>query len=138
MEAHQKLMNQRVVMLSPCRAFSLMQSPTQRILPRSCPRLRALSRLPDDFVIHSLQHTMLTRLGKAGGGVFTIIRVAGHSSITVSQRYVHPSPEALERAFERLETLNGRVAKALPEGSEIQRVPTIPPTSTELPQRMVS
>jgi hypothetical protein len=24
----------------------------------------------------------------------------------VSQRYVHPSPEAIERAFERLENLN--------------------------------
>ena len=46
---------------------------------------------------------MLTRLGEAGADAFTIMRIAGHSSVTVSQRYVHPSPEALERAFERLE-----------------------------------
>lgn len=49
---------------------------------------------------------MLTRLGEAGVDAFTIMRIAGHSSITVSQRYVHTSPESLERAFERLEALN--------------------------------
>jgi hypothetical protein len=37
---------------------------------------------------------------------FTIMRIAGHSSITVSQRYVHPSPESVERAFEKLEVSN--------------------------------
>ena len=83
-------------------------------------RLREALRLPEEFVIHSLRHTMLTRLGEAGANAYTIMRAAGHSSVTVSQQYVHPSPEALERAFERLESLNGRAAKALPEGSEIQ------------------
>jgi hypothetical protein len=60
----------------------------------------------EDFVIHSLRHTMLTRLGEAGADAFTIMRIAGHSSVTISQRYVHPTPESLERAFERLENLN--------------------------------
>jgi hypothetical protein len=46
---------------------------------------------------------MLTRLGESGADAFTIMRIAGHSSITVSQKYVHPTPESLERAFERLE-----------------------------------
>ena len=57
-------------------------------------------------MIHSLRHTMLTRLGEAGADAFTIMRIAGHSSVTVSQRYVHPTPEGMERAFERLENLN--------------------------------
>jgi len=34
------------------------------------------------------------------------MRIAGHSSITISQRYVHPSNEAMERAFEKLEAQN--------------------------------
>lgn len=68
-------------------------------------------KLPKEFVIHSLRHTMLTRLGEAGVDAFTIMRIAGHSSITISQRYVHPSPEALERAFERLEALNSTASK---------------------------
>jgi hypothetical protein len=32
----------------------------------------------------------------------------GHSSVTISQRYVHPSPESIERAFDRLEALNAK------------------------------
>jgi hypothetical protein len=34
------------------------------------------------------------------------MKLMGHSSVTVSQRYVHPSPESVERAFERMQTLN--------------------------------
>jgi len=73
-------------------------------------KVRRLLGLSKDFVIHSLRHTMLTRLGEAGVDAFTIMKIAGHSSITVSQRYVHPSPESLERAFERLELLNANAA----------------------------
>jgi len=61
---------------------------------------------PKDFVLHSLRHTCLTRLGEAGADAFTIMKLAGHSSVTVSQRYVHPTPESVERAFDRLEALN--------------------------------
>jgi site-specific recombinase XerD len=66
-------------------------------------KARTALKLPKDFVIHSPRHTMLTSLGESGVDAFTIMRIAGHSSITVSQRYVHPSPEAVERAFERLQ-----------------------------------
>ena len=59
--------------------------------------------LTDDFVLHSFRHTMLTRLGECRADAFTIMRIAGHSSVTVSQRYVHPTPETLERAFDRLD-----------------------------------
>jgi len=68
--------------------------------------IREALNLPRDFVVHSLRHTMLTRLGEAGADAFTIMRIAGHSSVTVSQRYVHPTPEGMERAFQRLESLN--------------------------------
>jgi len=66
---------------------------------------RALLGFPTDFVLHSLRHTMLTRLGETRADAFTIMRIAGHSSV-VSQRYVHPSPESLETAFERMDALN--------------------------------
>jgi len=72
-------------------------------------RVRTALGLPKDFVLHSLRHTFLTRLGEAGVDSFTIMRIAGHSTITVSQKYVHPSSEAMERAFERLETFNAGV-----------------------------
>ena len=77
-------------------------------------KARAIVGLGRDFVIHSLRHTMLTRLGESGVDAFTIMRIAGHSSITVSQRYVHPSPEAVERAFERLQ-LSGNQGQIEPK-----------------------
>jgi len=43
---------------------------------------------------------------------FTIMRIAGHSSIVVSQRYIHPTPEAVERAFERLQMSGDFAPKA--------------------------
>jgi integrase len=67
-------------------------------------KVREDLRFPSDFVIHSLRHTMLTRLGEAGVDAFTIMRIAGHSTLSVSQRYVHPTPETLERAIGRLES----------------------------------
>jgi integrase len=48
----------------------------------------AFSGFGEEFVIHSLRHTMLTRLGESGAEAFTIMRIAGDSSVTVSQRYV--------------------------------------------------
>src|SRR5258707_965351 len=43
--------------------------------------------LPKDFVLHSLRHTFLRRLAEAGVDAFTIMRIAGHSSVTDSQKY---------------------------------------------------
>jgi integrase len=85
--------------------------------------LRKKLKLPAEFVIHSLRHTCFTRLGEAGAGAFEIMRIAGHSSITVSQKYVHPSPEAIERAFERLEAMNTRARAALPQTCQNRLLP---------------
>jgi integrase len=50
------------------------------------------------------RHTYGTRLGETGADAFTIMRLMGHSTVTVSQRYVHPSPEAMDNAVTRMET----------------------------------
>lgn len=91
-------------------------------------RIRSLLGFSKEFVLHSLRHTMLTRLGEAGVEAFTIMRIAGHSSVTVSQRYVHPTPEALERAFERLEVLNGGETVKQLEGHTQQPPATVSAT----------
>jgi len=84
-----------------------------------------------EFVIHSLRHTYGTRLGEAGADAFTIMRLMGHSSVTVSQRYVHPTPEALETAVERLEILNQKATKRLAKGGIKQLVSTVSATVPE-------
>ncbi|HEV2177392.1 MAG TPA: site-specific integrase [Terriglobia bacterium] len=76
--------------------------------------LRAALNLSGEFVLHSLRHTYGTRLGEAGVGAFEIMQLMGHSSVTISQRYVHPTPESLERAVERLEALNRSAKQARP------------------------
>ena len=71
---------------------------------------------------------MRTRLGQAGAGAFTIMRIAGHSSVTVSQRYVHPTPESLERAFERLQSLNAEKSQSAAE-EKMAAGPVVPTKS---------
>jgi integrase len=56
-------------------------------------KLRDDLQLSNDCVIHSFRHTFLTRFGEAGADAFTIKKVAGHSSVTISERYIHPTPE---------------------------------------------
>ncbi len=53
------------------------------------------------FQPYVLRHTALTQLAEAGCDVFTLARIAGHSSITITQRYVHPQADAIERAFQQ-------------------------------------
>jgi integrase len=54
------------------------------------------------FVLYSLRHTFLTRLGECGCDAWTLARIAGHASITISARYVHPSEDAVLDAMSRL------------------------------------
>ena len=76
---------------------------------------------------------MLTRLGEAGVDVFTIMRIAGHCSVVVSQRYVHPTPETLERAFDQVE------AAAMADQRRVisETVPTEVPTVTRQEERVI-
>lgn len=54
------------------------------------------------FVVYSFRHTFLTRLGESGCDAWTLARIAGHSSIKISERYVHPSNDAVLSAMSRM------------------------------------
>jgi integrase len=81
-------------------------------------KLREDLQLVKDFVIHSLRHTFLTRFGETGADAFTIKKVAGHSSVTISERYIHPTPEGQERAFERFANLNQTAVEKVEKDAE--------------------
>ncbi|MGA2987105.1 MAG: site-specific integrase [Terriglobia bacterium] len=85
-------------------------------------KVRSALQMSAEFVIYSLRHTYGTRLGEAGADAFTIMRLMGHSSVTVSQRYVHPTPEALERAVEKLHAMNTKATNNLP-GEQKRQLP---------------
>jgi len=71
------------------------------------------------FEVYSIRHTFLTRLGESGCDVWTLARVAGHSNVSISQRYVHPSEDAVLNALSRLTGHNsGHSAEnVIPAGS---------------------
>ena len=50
------------------------------------------------FEPYCLRHTALTELGQKCDA-FTLMRIAGHSSITMTMRYVHPQRDAIALAF---------------------------------------
>lgn len=79
-------------------------------------RVRKDLNLPRDFVIHSLRHTHITRLA-GHTDAFTLMKLAGHSSVSVSQRYVHPGREAMRAAIEQLRRNDeaATVSATLPE-----------------------
>ena len=54
------------------------------------------------FVLYSLRHTFLTRLGASGCDAWTLMRIAGHSSISMSMRYVHPAEDTIQKAMAAL------------------------------------
>jgi integrase len=92
-------------------------------------RMRQALKLPGDAVIHSFRHTFGTRLGEAEADAFTIMKVMGHSTVVVSQKYIHPTPEAIERAFERLDVANQKALASLP--GENRQLPATISTTVE-------
>jgi integrase len=54
------------------------------------------------FEPYCLRHTALTNLEAAGCDAYTLARIAGHTSIRMTERYVHPQAEAIERAFQKM------------------------------------
>jgi site-specific recombinase XerD len=96
--------------------------------------MREALKLPADAVIHSFRHTSGTRLGEAGVDAFTIVRIMGDFTVVVSQEYVHPIPEAVERAFERLNAANEKALASLPRATQSRQIKS---PSTAVSTRLV-
>ena len=75
-------------------------------------------RLGFDFRLYDFRHTYCSRMAMAGVDLMTLKELAGHSSITITQRYCHPTPEHKKSAVQRLEEYN--TEKQLTQESRIQ------------------
>ena len=80
------------------------------------------------FVLYTLRHTFLTRLGASGCDVWTLARIAGHSSIAMSSRYVHPSED---RVMDAMAIFGGHKTGHI-EGNGIDSVPHRLATDSEI------
>lgn len=75
------------------------------------------------FEPYVMRHTALTRMAPLCDA-FTLARIAGHSSITITQRYCHPQADAVEAAFSKfgnrkeVVTEGGHHEKQLPASRE--------------------
>jgi integrase len=54
------------------------------------------------FRIHDLRHTAATKMIEAGVDLVTVSKILGHSSIQMTMRYAHPTPENMKRAVDKL------------------------------------
>ena len=63
------------------------------------------------FVLYDLRHTFATRAVAAGVDLPTLSAMLGHTSITMTMRYVHPAAEQKRLAAAKLETfrVNGLI-----------------------------
>ena len=70
------------------------ESPSKPLSPHTLEdqikRTRARVDLPKDAGLHTLRHTFLTCAGKITQNVRALQKLAGHSNITTTMRYVHP------------------------------------------------
>jgi integrase len=61
-----------------------------------------------DFRLYDLRHTFGSRAAMAGVDLPTLKELMGHSSITLTMRYVHPTPAHKKEAIEKLKNWEKR------------------------------
>jgi integrase len=86
------------------------------------------------FRIYDLRHTFGSRSAMAGVDLPTLKELMGHSEISTTLRYVHPTPEHKREALKKLQRFN--VEQVFKE-QEARGVPTKVPTVTEQRQERV-
>lgn len=56
----------------------------------------------EDFRFHDFRHTAATRMLEKGADIRTVQEILGHSSVIVTQRYTHTTPQYKKKAIELL------------------------------------
>ena len=66
--------------------------------------LRKQHKWPKEFVLYALRHTFATRFAEScNGDANLVMKALGHSSVLMSQKYIHPTVDYLALAFKRKE-----------------------------------
>jgi len=89
------------------------------------------------FQPYVLRHTALTQLAQAGCDAFTLARIAGHSSITITQRYIHPQADAIERAFAPLAAQSISSSEQTKSGQVGTKLGTVIEARKSMPRKLL-
>lgn len=70
---------------------------------------------------HDLRHTALTWMLQGGADIVSVSKIAGHSSIIMTQRYCHATPESMRLAVDQVGKIldSGRQEVDTPPGTKI-------------------
>jgi integrase len=79
--------------VAPTRSGHVESSSLKKRHARAFETLRINNTPIRKFVLYSLRHMFLTRLGESGCDAWTLAKIAGQSNVSISSRYVHPSED---------------------------------------------
>jgi integrase len=65
-------------------------------------KYKRIAGLPEHYTLHSLRHTCASLLLRKGVSIYVVQKLLGHSSISVTERYLHALPTDLREAAEIL------------------------------------
>jgi integrase len=74
-----------------------------------------ISKIKPTFRLYDLRHTFGSRSAMAGMDLATLKELMGHSNISTTMRYVHPTPEHKLEAMRKLEKFNAEQVIAMYE-----------------------
>ena len=101
---HRHLRSTRVLCQDDAEPFT--RQIVQTRAKRAAARRRA--RFADTTGVHILRHTFCSHLAMRGAPARAIQELAGHEDLSMTQRYMHLSPAALDAAIRLLEQPAGR------------------------------
>ncbi|MCZ6696139.1 MAG: site-specific integrase, partial [Acidobacteria bacterium] len=79
--------------------FTFNGQPMKR-LTTAFDRARRRAGLGEDVTFHTLRHTFASWFMMNGGDLYRLQRYMGHSTITLTQRYAHLSPDYMREGVE--------------------------------------
>ena len=85
------------------------------------------AKIRPTFRLYDLRHTFGSRMAMAGADLPTLKELMGHSTITTTMRYIHPTPEHKRAAVDKLERFNvEQVFQVFEDGKGVPTgVPTV-------------
>lgn len=63
--------------------------------------VRAEAKLPDNFGLHGLRHSVASHMAMGGAGASEIMTALGHKQMSTAQRYVHMADESRKRIAQK-------------------------------------